>query len=75
MEWSPRLYEPNLSAGCSEWVGAVGQCVLFDGHRSPAEVRFVEQAARAMTTREGETLYFQASAVPPPSALDHFVYI
>jgi len=50
---------PKVSLGSAAWVAAVDKCVLFDGYREPALVRYVEQAARPINTRIGELLYSQ----------------
>ena len=50
---------PQVSPGSAEWVTAVENCVLFDGYREPALVRYVEQAARPIRTRVGELLFSQ----------------
>lgn len=47
------------SVGSKEWSAAVEACVLFDGHRSLAEQRFMFQSAKKIPTTEGAVLYAQ----------------
>ncbi len=44
------------------WLGAVRRCVLLD-HLPPAELSFISQARREISTVEGETLYAQGDPI------------